>query len=207
MNIGEKIKKKRKELGLSVDELAEKLGKDRATIYRYESREIVKLPTTVLEPLAKALNVSPAYLMGWDKSEPDQELERLVNVYMRPVYDSVSAGFGALADDHIVGYQPVVIDNPHDVDDTICIRVTGSSMYPKIEDGDMIVVRKQSTVDTGRIAVVRIGDEAVVKRVTVGRDSLTLESINPEYAPRVISGPELEQVEIIGLVQNIVKAV
>ena len=80
-------------------------------------------------------------------------------------------------------------------------------MYPKIEDGDMIVVRKQSTVDTGRIAVVRIGDEAVVKRVTVGRDSLTLESINPEYAPRVISGPELEQVEIVGLVQNIVKAV
>lgn len=65
MTIGERIKKRRKELGLSVDELAERLGKNRATVYRYESNEIEKLPTTVLEPLAKALATTPSYLMGW----------------------------------------------------------------------------------------------------------------------------------------------
>ncbi|WP_303838647.1 helix-turn-helix domain-containing protein [Ruminococcus flavefaciens] len=72
MTIGERIKKRRKELGLTVDELAERLEKNRATIYRYESNDIEKLPTTVLEPLAKALDVTPAYLMGWNgqSSEP-----------------------------------------------------------------------------------------------------------------------------------------
>lgn len=66
MTIGERIKKRRQELGLTVDELADLLGKNRATIYRYESNDIEKLPTTVLEPLAKALGVTPGYLMGWE---------------------------------------------------------------------------------------------------------------------------------------------
>lgn len=69
MTIGERIKQRRLELGLSADEVAEKLNKDRATIYRYESNSIAKMPTTVLEPLAKVLRTTPAYLMGWVNSD------------------------------------------------------------------------------------------------------------------------------------------
>lgn len=72
MTIGNKIKSKRKELNLSVDELAEKLNKNRATIYRYESDEIENLPITILEPLAEILNTTPAYLMGWDEDSDDK---------------------------------------------------------------------------------------------------------------------------------------
>ena len=71
MTIGERIKQRRLELGLSVDEVAEKLGKNRATIYRYESNEIENLPVGTLEPLAKILETTPAKLMGWE----DEELE------------------------------------------------------------------------------------------------------------------------------------
>lgn len=67
MKIGERIKQRRMFLGMSVDELAEKLHKNRATVYRYESSEIEKLPTTVLEPLAEALKTTPGYLMGWEE--------------------------------------------------------------------------------------------------------------------------------------------
>ena len=67
MTIGDRIKKRRKELGLSVDEVAERLGKNRATIYRYESSEIENLPSPVLEPLAIVLRTTPAYLMGWEE--------------------------------------------------------------------------------------------------------------------------------------------
>lgn len=74
MKIGERIRQRRKEIGLSVDELAEILGKNRATVYRYESNEIEKLPTTVLEPLAKALKTTPAYLMGWE-DESENEIQ------------------------------------------------------------------------------------------------------------------------------------
>lgn len=68
MNIGERIKQRRIELGLSVDEVASRLGKNRATVYRYENSDIENLPTTVLEPLAKILETTPAYLMGWSES-------------------------------------------------------------------------------------------------------------------------------------------
>lgn len=67
MSVGKRIKERRNELHMSVDELAVKLNKNRATIYRYEKGEIENLPIDVLEPLAKALDTTPQYLMGWDK--------------------------------------------------------------------------------------------------------------------------------------------
>jgi repressor LexA len=207
MKIGDRIKQRRKFLGLSVDELAEKLGKNRATIYRYESSDIEKLPTTVLEPLADALKTTPAYLMGWEDDKPADTLTVLPQdkIHMIPVFGSVAAGFGAYASSDIIEYIPLYIENDCDVEDTICITVKGQSMYPKIEEGDRIVVRRQDSVDNGRIAVVMIGDEAVVKRVECEKNKLTLISINPEYPPRVIEGKDLEDVRIVGLVQEVMK--
>lgn len=79
MNIGERIKARRQALNLSVDELAARLGKNRATVYRYENNEIENLPLSVLEPLAKALQTSPTYLIGWvqdaDSAPPWQSRE------------------------------------------------------------------------------------------------------------------------------------
>lgn len=74
MTIGQKIKELRTELNMSVDELADKLGKNRATIYRYEKGDIGNLPLDVLEPLAKALKTTPAYLMGWEDKEDEDEI-------------------------------------------------------------------------------------------------------------------------------------
>lgn len=76
MTIGEKIKDLRKRQNMSVEELAFKLGKNRATIYRYEKGDIENLPLDALEPLASALNTTPAYLMGWE----DNSNEGLVTV-------------------------------------------------------------------------------------------------------------------------------
>lgn len=70
MRIGERIKQRRLELGYTADTLAKLLNKNRATIYRYENGDIENMPIDVLEPLAKALNTTPAYLMGWQ--EPHQ---------------------------------------------------------------------------------------------------------------------------------------
>ena len=67
MSVGKRIKERRNELQMSVDELAAKLKKNRATIYRYEKGDIENMPIDILEPLAKALDTTPQYLMGWDK--------------------------------------------------------------------------------------------------------------------------------------------
>jgi len=66
MSVGKRIKQRRLELKISADHLAKALGKNRATIYRYESDEIEDMPISVLEPLARELRVSPAYLLGWE---------------------------------------------------------------------------------------------------------------------------------------------
>lgn len=74
--IGSRIREKRIELGISVDDLAAKLGKNRATVYRYESDDIENFPISIIGPLAEALQVSPAYLMGWiDTEKPATETD------------------------------------------------------------------------------------------------------------------------------------
>ena len=67
MSVGKRIKERRNELQMSVDDLATKLKKNRATIYRYEKGEIENLPIDIIESLAKALDTTPQFLMGWDK--------------------------------------------------------------------------------------------------------------------------------------------
>lgn len=73
MRIGERIKQRRLELGYTADALAKLLNKNRATIYRYENGDIENMPIDVLEPLAKALNTTPAYLMGWQEQHQQNE--------------------------------------------------------------------------------------------------------------------------------------
>ncbi len=76
MTIGQRIKARRKELGISAEKLAESLGISPATVYRYEKGDIEKMPGDLLEPLAKALYTTPAFLMGWD----DKGLSELSNL-------------------------------------------------------------------------------------------------------------------------------
>ena len=66
MTTGERIKQLRKDLGLSADELGEMIGKDRSTIYRYERGDIENATVDVIPRLAKALQTTPQYILGWD---------------------------------------------------------------------------------------------------------------------------------------------
>ena len=83
-SIGERLKMLRKKANLSVDELSNIIGKDRATVYRYERGDIRKLPFELLEPLAKAFNVTPADIVGIadeDNLILSKEEKRLVLAY------------------------------------------------------------------------------------------------------------------------------
>lgn len=73
MTISDRIRNRRLELGLSVDDLANRLGKNRATVYRYESGDIKNYSNDVMIPLAKALQTNPAYLFGFDDPDPLDE--------------------------------------------------------------------------------------------------------------------------------------
>ena len=84
MKVGDRIRAKRQDMGMSVDELAARLRKNRATVYRYEKGDIENMPVNVLEPLAEVLQTTPAYLMGWTPDAYDWERDldhRLDSVY------------------------------------------------------------------------------------------------------------------------------
>ena len=127
---------------------------------------------------------------------------------MIPLFESVAAGFGCYANNQVVDFIPLLIATDDEAENTICIRVSGNSMYPKIEDGDTIVVHKQTSVDSGQIGVFLIDDEeGVVKRANYvyGENWLELISINPEYMPRRFEGTEVERVKTLGLVKQVIK--
>ena len=206
MTIGDRVKLLRQKKKMTQLELAEKLGyKSKSSVAHIENGR--DIPRSMVVTLADILDTTPSYLMGWEDDKPADALTVLPTekIHMIPVFGSVAAGFGAYASSDILEYIPLYIENNCDVENTICITVKGQSMYPKIEEGDRIVVRRQDSVDNGRIAVVMIGDEAVVKRVECEKNRLTLISINPEYPPRIIEGKDLEDVRIVGLVQEVMK--
>ena len=83
MTIGERIKRRRKELHMSADELGERLGKDRSTIYRYEKGDIENLPLDILEPIAEALQTTPQSLMGWVSEETQKKNDILTDIVIK----------------------------------------------------------------------------------------------------------------------------
>lgn len=74
MDIGQRIKQRRKELKMSAEELGKRLGKDRSTIYRYEKGDIENLPLDILEPIAAVLQTTPQYLMGWQETQKKNDI-------------------------------------------------------------------------------------------------------------------------------------
>lgn len=87
MTIGDRIKDRRKYLGMSADELGKRLGKDRSTIYRYEKGDIENLPLDILEPIADALGTTPQYLMGWEQVQKNNDI--LSDIVIRLQSDKV----------------------------------------------------------------------------------------------------------------------
>ena len=129
-------------------------------------------------------------------------------IHLLPLFETVSAGFGSTALEEIVGYIPCYIENDYEAENSMCLKVWGDSMSPKIENGDIIQILKQTSVDSGSIAVVLIdGEEGLVKRVVYGKTWIELHSINPNYPVQRFDKAEVLRVSVVGLVKKIIKDV
>ena len=207
--VGNYIKSLRKDKGLTQEELGNMIGVKKAAVQKWESGMVQNLKRNTIKQLSEIFEVSPAsFIDDDDPIESNATILPQSDIRMIPLYESVSAGFGAAARDCVIDYIPTVIHNPYEAAETIAIRVSGDSMYPKIEDGDTIVVHKQSSVDSGQIAVVLIdGEDAVVKKVKYGSNWVDLISINPEFKTRHFEDEELDRLRVLGLVRQIIKVV
>ncbi len=197
MSIGDRIKQRRLEIGLSVDQVAAKIGKNRATVYRYESSEIEKFPIDILSPLADALLTTPAYLMGWesDASPLPNNIIPMPEMRKIPLIGDIACGAPILADEHIEDY----VDIPRHIHADFALTCKGDSMInARIFNGDIVYIRQQDTAENGDIAAVLIDGEATLKRVRLFDDHISLEPENPMYKPLVFWHEEMNTVRILG---------
>lgn len=192
-----------------------KLGLSNATYSKWTDESVPRRAT--LQRIADYFGVSVDYLRGTEQEKKATatiaEKSNLIplsqnNVYSVPIVENVSAGFGTLAINDIVDYMPLYFSSAYEAEETICIKVKGDSMFPKIEDGDIIQVHKQTSVDSGSIAVVLLDEEeGLVKKVVYGPDWIELHSINPMYPVQRFEGRDILRLRVVGLVKKIIKNV
>ncbi len=213
-NLGDKLKECRKAKGLTLEELAFKYnrrfdgGLSKGTLSKYENNKQEPL-VSVITNLTELLDVSSDYLLGRTdvpNAEIDNSTQPQDNVYQIPVYNSVSAGFGRLADTTPDDFVPTFLPYGANPEKYIRVNVSGDSMSPLIDDGSQILVRLQSSVESGAIAVVTVdGDEAFVKKLNIGSNWIELESINPYYPARRFENSDTSRVSVLGLVKEVTK--
>ena len=211
MTIGEIIKEHREKNSITMDDFARESGLSKGYISMLEKNEnprtkIPIMPTTkTLQAVAMALKISVPELMdklnGTDISTLDAiPLDKMVLI---PVVGVVRAGYGGLAFESDMGTETVDVDvlRGYDKNDFFYLKVKGDSMEPRLYEGDLVLVRKQTSIDSGTYGVVTIDDEeGVVKIVEYDKDSITLISQNHNYPPRKFSGAEVERIRVIGKV-------
>ena len=197
MTVGERLKRRRKELGMSAEAVAEKLGCSPSTVYRYENGEINKMGIDKLKPIAEAINTSPAYLMGWEDEEAlPANVSRIEPMQKIPLVGQIACGMPILAEQNVEDY----VDLPGHIRADFALTCKGESMIGAgIRTGDIVYIRKQEEVENGQIAAVMVGDEATLKRVYTKPGVVQLVAENPNIAPAVFIGKEAEQIHIIGL--------
>lgn len=248
---GKRIQKLRKEKGWTLEQLGNEVGVNKSTVRKWETGMIKNMRQNKLADLAKALNTTPAYLMGWDDApfdyedwlensgqiipdefrpdldpdartkafyqfkqaeELDQEIESRFDgltgapAYLNtatvqiPVLGSVPAGVPLEAVQDIDGFIDIPMEwQRHGK--YIALKVTGSSMYPKYLEGDIVVLKLQDYANSHQDAVVYVnGYDATLKTVTHEADgSTTLTPINPEYETK--NYPD-GMVKVLGVVKR-----
>ena len=201
MTTSELIKSKRKEMHLTMKQVAEFVGVSEATVSRWESGNIANMGRDKISKLSQVLNISPSVIAGYEDDTNEIIFVDDMKIYNAPIFESVSAGFGVSANSEPIGYYPVMVHSIAEAKDIFCVKVKGDSMYPDIQDGDYIQVHKQTSVDNYDIAVICVDDEDyLVKRVVYGDDFIKLISSNASYAPKVFNGAEVLRCRVVGKV-------
>lgn len=206
---GSRLRALREGKGLKQEPLAKMLNLTQSTIAYYESD--TKQPTYVtLKRLADFFGVTTDYLLG--RSDEVRETNAPYgkeSIVWLPILGVIRAGQPLYAESNIIGHEPIGADQVKG-GEFFYLRVTGDSMFNPgagklINDGSLVLVRKQEDVDSGDVAVVMVGDdEATVKRVYKNNGQLVLQADNTSYAPIVISKG---RVKIIGKVVRTVNEV
>lgn len=197
-NLSVILRKRRKELGLTLAQIADMMGVAEATVQRWESGNIKSIRYEKMDKLAEILRVNPASFMGWDVGAPlPSNMEPLGEMQKIPLIGQIACGTPILVEQNIEDY----VDLPKHIRADYALVCKGESMTGAgIYDGDVVYIRKQERVNNGQIAAVLVDeDEATLKRFYYDGNTVTLIAENPAVPPRVFSGEDINRQRVVGL--------
>lgn len=150
-----------------------------------------------IEQLANYFNIlksdlleeSLEYLYDYDNIIPLPKTKKI------PLLGTIACGEPILAVENIEDN----ISIPENINADFALRCKGNSMTEvRINDGDIVYIRQQSTVNNGEIAAVLIEDEATLKKVYLSEGTIKLIACNSSYEPFIYTGEELNRIRILG---------
>ena len=196
MTIYERIKLLREEKGLSQQELAELVGFKTASAVNKIELGLRDINQSRVKAFANALNTTTSFLLDGETKPNHSKAVKI------PVLGFVRAGIPMDAIENIIDYEEISEEVARS-GEFFALKIKGDSMEPRIKEGDVVIVRKQSTVENGEVAVVLInGNDATVKKFHKTDVGIKLISTNPQYDPFFFTPQEVESlpVEVIGKV-------
>ncbi len=194
MNIGAIIKKLRIEHGYSQEQLGNMLGVQRAAVQKWECGTVKNLKRETIKKLSEIFNVSPSSFIDDDYLSYNNIIS-FPKMNRIPLVGTIACGTPILATENLNGEVTV----PEDINADFALRCKGDSMIDaRINNGDIVYIRQQPTVENGEIAAVLIDEEATLKRVYITDNTITLVACNSKYQPFVYTGEQLNQIRILG---------
>lgn len=186
MKIGDKIKMLRKQRGLTQTELGEKLGVKTNAVSKWECGRVEDIPMSKVKAMSALFDVPPSFLIDEEKLPSNAIPLDLTSQHRIPILGRIAAGLPLYAEQNVEGYTLTDLNGGAEY---FALRVSGDSMNAiGINDGYLIIVRRQDEVENGEVAVVMVGDEdATVKRFYASDNTVTLlpQSTNPIHKPQI----------------------
>lgn len=185
-----KLKELRKKQKLYQKDVAKFLDIAISTYSYWESGKFEPDNDSLLK-LASFYNVSTDYLLGRNENAPAESKGKWINVY-----GNIAAGIPIEAIEDVIDQEEISAEMAHH-GEYIALRVKGSSMEPRIMDGDVVIIRLQPDIENGEIAAVFVnGNEVTLKQIKRDENGLWLVPLNPAHAPMYYTQKECAELPI-----------
>lgn len=186
-----RIRSLRKENNMSQQKLAELLGVNQTAVSQWE-RDVTSPSASAMNEMCKLWTVTPDYLLGLT----DTRITASKKVFQIPVLGEVRAGYPMEAVENIIDYEEIDEEMARR-GEFFALRIKGDSMEPKFSEGDVVIVRKQETADSGDIVVALVnGDSATIKKLKRHQNGITLVPSNSAYEPMYYSNEEIMELPV-----------
>lgn len=203
---GKNLKRQMRLSGITQADIVRRLGVSKSTVSVWANGANIPRADK-MEQLCQMFGIKFSDLLEEKSPPPSDELSNMKLIRF-PIIGTISAGNGCCAQEEYTGDYTYFAstDLSAAAEEHFVLRINGDSMYPKLLDGDYVLVRRSQCVESGKVAVVMFNsEEATVKKIRYESDMKQVElvPINPEYQTRRIAGADLQQFRFLGEVMKL----